>query len=168
MLSKKDQRKAWLGMTTYEARPHHLSPLSFATDPVCPIAQEEVAWEQWYVPILLPQSPIHETHAGSSTRRYANLSPNKVCITRPKRNLSVDYLLSAQSASSSTGTSPRRCRRASARCSRTPLPNRAAPSSPRSPTRTCRPSRSRSRCASAVSSSAECNTFTVKVSRVRL
>ncbi|KAI9441019.1 autophagy-related protein [Lactarius indigo] len=36
-LSKKDQRKAWLGMTTYE---------------------EEVAWEQWYVAVVLPQSPI--------------------------------------------------------------------------------------------------------------
>ncbi|KAF8263794.1 autophagy-related protein [Lactarius quietus] len=35
-LSKKDQRKAWLGMTTYEARRRH-SPI------------EEVAWEQWII-----------------------------------------------------------------------------------------------------------------------
>ncbi|KAH8997129.1 hypothetical protein EDB86DRAFT_3064292 [Lactarius hatsudake] len=49
-LSKKDQRKAWLGMTTYE---------------------EEVAWEQWCVAVVLPQSPTsHILH--THTHRIIN------------------------------------------------------------------------------------------------
>src|SRR6266404_2072273 len=77
-------------------------------------SQEEVAWEHWCVADRLaiapdPCFPTRRSPTGSSTRRYASPSPKQVCVLHHQLPKPHFFFLCAQSASSSTGPSPRRC-----------------------------------------------------------